>query len=160
MDKIQALLADLGIAPATVTLPQITCFVRGCHQPTFVGRNHKHNGFVVACQGHDPERVGYALPFYPEPLEVPEKEAPEAEAPVQSPEEMIGEMFRNLVLAATKKQRDQKGPDDGRLTKLIKPKKPQPPAGPGLTVPVNPFRGLAIDLPAEAEVLGIEARQQ
>jgi hypothetical protein len=127
------------------------CYVRGCYQNAGIGRLHKHAGPVDACQDHDPERVGYAVAFG---IATPQPTAQELEAQAQaaqaeaveemSVEEALGQMFRDLVLAATKKQRPAKGPDDGQLTRLKKPIKPLPPSGDALVQPNTPFRPLVI----------------
>jgi hypothetical protein len=40
------------------------CGVAGCLELTIVGRRHRIYGNGDYCQGHDPDRHGYAKPFY------------------------------------------------------------------------------------------------
>ena len=89
------------LSALTATEPFITCYVDGCYKPVVVGRRHKVYGHVDACAGHDPDRHGYALPFWPAPPSQAPVLLPFAEDAVESPSRSAdAKRFETLALVA------------------------------------------------------------
>lgn len=126
-DRYADMVAELGFCK---------CYVDGCYRSAHVGRIHKLSGPVDACDSHDPEKVGYALPFsvlHQQPAE--EQAAPEA-APADEPqpttEELIAGMLKEIIRLS------QNGGGDGGPGKGAKLQKPKPQLPPG-GVALNPL---------------------
>jgi hypothetical protein len=118
----------------------LSCYCIGCYDEAQVGRLHKQFGPVDACQRHDPERFSQTRAFGVEPVVEPQ-DSPEGqtdgdEAAPKSNEEIIAELFKQIVRLT---QQGDSGPGGGgKGAKLRKPKPTRPSGGITLPTPSAP----------------------